>query len=219
MKPSELVTNIFNMDRLADEAESEANGLRKRAEVLSAKATSIRTHKRTLLVILDTGSMQETEQKYLAAMAEIEAGKTDEPEAKPARKTRSDQGVPRGPRRTQGKALDEPLLAKLYQTLDTMGPMQLPEIEKLSWTGGLSQESLEGLLVQDPSRFVAWEDGEQGGLTVWGTTARFDKAVGSLTLQCRREDRAKYTASTLGCSLSAAADAWKRLDPGSSANA
>ncbi len=149
-------------------------------------------------------------------------------EDKPPRKTRADKGqsrtkpdaspadaapavTTRKPHVLDGRAspLTDDLRMKLNATLEH-GPLQLTEIERMSWATGLD---VEALLCEDDAAFVRWEDGGAGGPVVWGTADRFDRAVGSMTIQCSKEQRPKFTAAALGCSVKAALDSWNRLDP------
>lgn len=160
---------------------------------------------------------------------------------KPVRKTRADAGKARGPRSKSNEErmqagelpedagrvsapkphmndgrsspLDPAKRAAIEATL-AKGPMQFPEIMKMSWTADLSESQVEALLCEDPTRFVRWEVADFGGLEAWGLAEHFDMAVGKLKMPgIPIESRPKFTASTLGCSVTAALEAWKRLDP------
>jgi hypothetical protein len=109
--------------------------------------------------------------------------------------------------------LASPLTPELCAALEhALGasPTTVYALSKLSTLHGLD---IEGLLREAPDRFIRWTDPGPQRYELWGLLRQFDHAVGMLTLQCSKADRAKYTSEALGCSVAAALAAWGRLDP------
>lgn len=117
--------------------------------------------------------------------------------------------------------LTSPLTPHLREKLERSlgaGTMTVEALARMSWAAELDASKIEALLCEDPSAFISWDrllavPSGTVASRVWGTVAHFDRAVAALTLRCPKSDRAKYTSEALGCSVSAAVDAWARLDP------
>lgn len=134
--------------------------------------------------------------------------------SKPTRKTRVDKGQPRKAHVTEERTspLTDDLRAKINATL-AHGPLQLPEIAKMSWTAGLD---VEALLCEDHAAFVCWNNEIYGGLPAWGTADQFDYVVGHMSV--KSGNRVAETVAKFACSEYAAREAWRRLDPNADAN-
>lgn len=208
MKPSEILDAVMAIDTEIADLKRRLEPMQDRLEVLGFARADIRTH-------LDRGDGWE---KIEERLEDLRAGvipddPSDEPVAKRHRAPRSDKGKPRGPRphvEPVKSPLTPELRAKLVQTLGDRA-LTIPEIKAFSWTAELSPDRIESLLCEDSTAFESWVIGDK---TVWGLIPTFDRVVGNLSIPgMPRDKRPEFTAAALGCSLKAAVDSWKRLDP------
>lgn len=182
--------SVFDDVKAIEELESAGQAEQIRGEkIANAGRTSADSARRYRLEV-EAGrlSIQDAGERARRALEDLNARVADQGEVapveqpKPTRKRRSKalavmpgdvETAPRvqKPHASEGRKspLTDDLRAKLTATL-AHGPMQLPEIEKMSWTVG---RDVEALLCEDPDAFVSWRLDDA---TIWGTWEQFMRA-------------------------------------------
>lgn len=212
--------SVFALLGAAEQAERDGEELRARGDRLIAWGKEARALYATIEIALERGEVS-IDVAADGARARLDEMADDDPPAivsvsgdvPTPRRPRSDKGQKRGPRQPRTSPLTDEKRAELNAALRG-GPTTLTVI---SLAMGIDERTTEGLLAEDPAAFVSWKmrrAGDSDPVVVWGTVEQFDAEIRTIqNPNVPKDARPKWTAEKLGCSVFAAAEAWKRLDP------